>query len=405
MNSNTIHHADLVARALNQLPGDARQRVDAAVAADPALQTELERISQHLLLYDHATAAPAAPAFDRLAARLDAEGEQPADPADLPRPAGGSRRSLWIGAAAAAVLTALLFAGALTRDPPATAWVEARLGPGVEVVRDGARLLRVPVGSERALSLRARDWVLAERPAELQLTGRVRTVLDGGATLRIDGPHEVSLREGRAWFEVEPGSFRVETPRGTVEVLGTAFEVDLTGTGLAVRVAEGTVRVGAQTVPAGFALERGNVRAGRSRPAAWFRTPRITLGHRGDGEVLAGAPLELDIGFANDGYVPIRAGGPTGLLSPLRIEVWRLDGEGRRDGDALPLSIHAENVVSGASLLEPGRPVILVARETRTVAVRLRSPFRDAGTYRLRAWYGDDEGPTPSNLLDIEVRR
>jgi len=121
--------------------------------------------------------------------------------------------------------------------------------------------------------------------------------------------------------------------------------------------------------------------------------------------VRAGAPLEFDVGFANDGYVSVEAGGSSGLLSPLRVELWRVGDTGERQGDALPLTIHAENVVSGGNLLEPGQPVILVARETRTLSVRLLSPFSEPGTYRLRAWYGDDEGRTPSNLLEIEVRR
>ncbi len=55
---------------------------------------------------------------------------------------------------------------------------------------------------------------------------------------------EVELNSGQAFFKVEEGEkFTVETERGEVEVLGTSFDVDLSGGGLKVACKTGKVRV------------------------------------------------------------------------------------------------------------------------------------------------------------------
>jgi FecR-like protein len=89
--------------------------------------------------------------------------------------------------------------------------------------------------------------VLASERREVELGRRALAVLEAGAELRWRGPR-VTQTSGAVFYRVEPGElFRVETPGGAVEVLGTCFSVALEpGAGKAsmrVGVYEGRVRV------------------------------------------------------------------------------------------------------------------------------------------------------------------
>jgi len=100
----------------------------------------------------------------------------------------------------------------------------------------------------------ARGRHLARERAEVELGRRAVAVLEAGAELSWSGAR-VTQASGAVFYRVEPGEvFRVDTPSGAVEVLGTCFSIALqAGTGapsMRVAVYEGRVRMlaGAQSL-------------------------------------------------------------------------------------------------------------------------------------------------------------
>jgi len=99
--------------------------------------------------------------------------------------------------------------------------------------------------------------------AEVVLKDNTKVTLNDGSTLDYEQFIENEARnvslEGEAYFEVVPGNkFKVTTENGTVEVLGTAFNVRDWGSGLIVECFEGKVAVRTPNVqrelPAGEAV-------------------------------------------------------------------------------------------------------------------------------------------------------
>ena len=93
--------------------------------------------------------------------------------------------------------------------------------------------------------------LLARERAEVALGRRAVAVLEAGAELRWRGPR-VTQTSGAVFYRVEPGAvFRVDTPSGAVEVLGTCFSIALEPAAaersMRVAVYEGRVRVLAGT--------------------------------------------------------------------------------------------------------------------------------------------------------------
>ena len=413
----TLSHDLLVLRALDQVAPTERDEIDAQLAADPEARQRYEQIAQHLALYDAMPEAPKPPAFSQVLARLETTpAERPAR-ADRPRLAApsGTRRVLALGACAAALVVAtfILIArpdsdinGNGGVEVPALLdhlWLAAR-GPGIEFrvpESAGARIDNSPQGV-RSTMLPPDSVVTATRePARVELGDRIAVTLDRASPLQLKQTGVLRLEAGRAYFDVQPGDLRIETPYGAVEVVGTAFEIDLRLGALAVRVEEGVVRVGDQRIEAGQALESGRMAALQEDIGQWFRSPLLLL-TRGPGELRPGAPLRFDLTFGNPALVELRGPGPEGWLTALSAEIWEAGSPQQR----LTLSLHEENLVRGQDLLEPGRPLVLEAGTRRTLGLQLRSPIPRPGNWRLRVWYRPAEGraQVPSDVLELEVR-
>ncbi len=396
-----IRHADLVARALGQLEGPQRVAVDAAIAADADVKRRFEEVSSHLLLYDRLPDAPPAPSFARIEAALDkamgSKSLSSKSSATSQRSGyeaqGAAPTTAWPSwsapgafAAAAVVMLGLFIAGVFepriepTSDPEAAT---IALGEGIS---------------------REREMYMADAPAEMRLGDRIRMVLDGGARVEIESPNRVRLLAGgRAYFEVGPGPFFVGTPQGDVEVLGTAFEVDVRDE-LGVAVAEGNVRVAGNALGGGIVLAAGKrLVDGRvepatngHRPGIWFLQPRVTLRQAKSGAVAVGARARLVLTLENPGYVemrtPIKAG-----TSAVFIDFTGPDGS---SGTA----VLPGNVVSGGTLPQPGGAVILGPRKALPFTVELDSPFTKPGLWRCKALFHSAEGRIVSPEIEIEVR-
>ncbi|NIA16393.1 MAG: hypothetical protein GWP08_20220 [Nitrospiraceae bacterium] len=79
----------------------------------------------------------------------------------------------------------------------------------------------------------------------LTLRGPTRVKIAENTSLRIVDDREVQLEAGRIWLHVSPSErrFRVDTPIGEVDVLGTTLDVEVEGEQTVVTVRKGTVRV------------------------------------------------------------------------------------------------------------------------------------------------------------------
>ncbi len=442
-----IGQPDLVARALGALPDDAnaglteagltkagltKGQVDAALAADPALRKAYDAIAAHLLVYDRLPPAPPAPPFARLAAALDAEAATPsaeATPPDLhvlrlqdgtrrrsaavKQPAPRARRLRMVALAAAAILAGILLWQPSTDDaPPRIAIVP---GDGIELVRTG-EALPAPAHAER--TVRAGDVLHCRQPAEVRLAERIRIVLDSDARLRVEGPAAVTLEAGRAWFEVEPGAFSVRTAHGSVEVLGTAFEVDVRAGDLVVGVAHGAVRAraalqrsageAADGASARVAIRSATIRtgerlvAGRVGPAPfaageWFGRPRLRVTEAA--ATLHGV-LRLTLVMDNPSRVAVPLRGPSESRHALWLHL--------EDAQGLPvreLPLLESNLLTGADLLQPGLREDLAPGAKKTLTVEIPAPFGSTGTYLCRALYRPAGRPgVLSDALRVEVR-
>lgn len=159
------------------------------------------------------------------------------------------RRWTWALGLAAAVV--LVFTVMTYRVAPAPVGVVGYVEGVMSVCQAGATSaalgstpLHKRAGIETATDAQGAIY-LRERDAWWYVHGETRG--------RLDSQRVVALYEGLSWFEVAPGKgpFEVETPHGTVRVLGTSFGVSVDETGLKVTVARGRVAVGTSVVGGG----------------------------------------------------------------------------------------------------------------------------------------------------------
>lgn len=172
---------------------------------------------------DHAALAPELALSPGFAEKVLARTRAVSAPAA--KGARGSVVALWMSAAAAI----LVMAGGLwqhQRAPIGTLMLGAHEGEAREL-RRGTQL-----GGEEAVTA--------------TLDGsRIHMILAAGSHAELASAEEVRLADGQSWFHVEPksGPFAVETPQGTVRVVGTIFGVSFEDGKLAVEVQRGAVRV------------------------------------------------------------------------------------------------------------------------------------------------------------------
>lgn len=404
--SRPVRHADLVARALGQLAGAELERVDAALEQSATLRQQFEEIAGHLLQYDNLPPAPSAPAFERLANALDADTARDTSAADLgvlrlqsaEHPAPRLTLRPWIAAAAAAaVLVALFVWRPWQPDGQGGPGLHVVAGRGLTLVRDGVAL---PTPAHARLAIQAGDVLRCEAAAEARLGERVRLVLDGGGSLRIDANDAVTLERGRAWFEVTPGAFEVRTTHGPVRVLGTAFEVDVREEALVVAVGHGRVAASGVEIRTGERLEGGVVHADARPAGAWFRRPALRLEHDGQSPHPLGTELSLRVVFHNPGQVPLVLPGPSAGRTALWISFETESGRILRE-----LPVLEANVIRGRDLLREGAGVALEAGSQRALTLKILPPVGSPGAYRCRALYRPAGQPgVLSTPLDVEVR-
>jgi hypothetical protein len=159
---------------------------------------------------------------------------------------GPTRRWRWVGIAAAVGLLAA-----------AVAWFVARPADESIVVgnlarfSDGSIEVRSWVFGHRTLqvgdALRVGDALTARGPTLLTLArgGTLRIV--GGTTLGVTGPMQLSFERGLLYVDMPPGSpttnpLRVTSRAGTVEHVGTEFEIMSGDQSVRIRVREGQIR-------------------------------------------------------------------------------------------------------------------------------------------------------------------
>lgn len=208
----------------------AREDLARALDESPALEQIVERIRAERADFEEAWAAHA----DALETPSDAESAA-SEAASAGREAGRTDRAprsprsressaarRWTGRLAMAALVALIAVAALLL------WPEASPTTTVTVADGATRVVTLDDGSTVRLAGPARLAYPTDRPD--------------------DAPRRVTLREGRAFFDVPRGgdgsSFVVETPTATATVLGTQFGVMTAADTTEVVLASGSVRVG-----------------------------------------------------------------------------------------------------------------------------------------------------------------
>lgn len=232
-------HRDLIARAvLGDLTVEESSCLADLCRAEPAVAEELARQveAERLLALSHLPAEPGLFAAE-LVQRLST-GDHGADQA-----ASGVvlriRRRQWTRrlSALAASLAAM-----------------AVVGWGVASLRPSARVLRVESASWTGPSLQAGQAlrgggrvVLAQGMVELRFARGSRVLVEGPADFEVRGRSSGFLHQGRAVADVpeQDHGFIIDSPRGRVVDLGTAFGVSVDDSGSTeVHVIEGRVRAG-----------------------------------------------------------------------------------------------------------------------------------------------------------------
>lgn len=230
-------HAGALTPGERALADTNRARLDAVIAAHPALADVVRRIQADADAFEAAWAglAEAAPAPPRRTSRAFGRTDRAAQPADR-----SARRALRYAARTGVALTALLFltvAGLLMQRDRALVTVETGVGEMREVTLAG--------GSVRLMEGSRLVYVHPDRRPLL----RARTQL-----------------EGAAYFDVEPSDrgLRIETPTALTSVLGTTFGLRASRSETEVIVEDGVVTLASLEAPG----QPVRVRAGeRSRAA------------------------------------------------------------------------------------------------------------------------------------------
>jgi hypothetical protein len=178
-------------------------------------------------------------------ARIRAATEQEWQKASGSRPKSTiSRRALWGSLAAAVALLAFLIASYVTPRADSTNFgIIARLDGGDANAR--FRLVR-----RRALhvgdTVQTGDDLVAHGPVLISLSGGGTLRIAPDTVVEITGESQARLRRGQVYVDLPPGSsshgpFRILTHDGTIEHVGTAFEVLENDEVMRLRVREGRV--------------------------------------------------------------------------------------------------------------------------------------------------------------------
>ena len=366
----TVTDADLIALALGHAAPAERERLEAWVAAEPLRRARYGAIRDHLARYETLTLDEGAPPLPFRATL----------PSPAARPAAARRPLV---AAAGVLLLAVVLVWANRPFAPA---VPFRAGPGL-LVLDGDGVA-VPVTGPLAAGTR----VTTRMVTDIGLGPRGRVMLDEGGVLELTSRTDVSLREGRAFFDLGPGAFTVHTPLGDVEVLGTAFEVDVGATDLAVAVERGRVRAAGHLLEAGEQLRAGVVERGPTVLGAFFRRPVLRVA--APPQVRAGHPAALTLELANPTGLALVVVPPDDVVASVWLTIRGPQGEVRD----LALDGVAESW-RGADADDR-----LEAGETRRAPVTLPNAFPEPGRYRCRAMYRPrGEAPVVSAEFLLEV--
>lgn len=82
----------------------------------------------------------------------------------------------------------------------------------------------------------------------IELDNGVRVYVDARSRLQFNGPKQIALHVGRAYFDVPKGTdgFTVTLPHGEVRVIGTAFAIEIKPENSQVTVSRGVVEVSNQ---------------------------------------------------------------------------------------------------------------------------------------------------------------
>jgi ferric-dicitrate binding protein FerR (iron transport regulator) len=155
-----------------------------------------------------------------------------------------SRRALWGSLAAAAAVLAFLLVWYIL--PPAGSTNFGMIARS----NVGAANVRFQLVRQRALqtgdSVRTGDKLIAHGPVLISLAGGGTLRIAADTVLEITGEAQARLLRGQVYVDLPPGSsaehpFRIVTREGTIEHVGTAFEVLENDRIMRLRVREGRV--------------------------------------------------------------------------------------------------------------------------------------------------------------------
>jgi ferric-dicitrate binding protein FerR (iron transport regulator) len=182
------------------------------------------------------------------------------------RRAVSQRRSWFYGLATAAGLAAVSVVGIVvqTEAKPAVIGTVARLGSGDLAAHwSMIRSRQLHVGDP----VRVGDALSAGAAVLVSLNGGGTLRVAAGASVEVTSPRELALRQGMVYLDTPPGmapsdGIRIMTRAGSVEHLGTEFEVVSDAREVRIRVREGKVRLtgagGAVTAIEGTELVAGS---------------------------------------------------------------------------------------------------------------------------------------------------
>jgi hypothetical protein len=140
----------------------------------------------------------------------------------------------WVWASAALLLALIVGIGLSDRNAGGIVYMAGNVqiqseGADSKTLRPGARI-QVQEGGQAMLSLDGE---------------RIDLFLKEGTDLTVNSKEQVRLEKGDLWVRVDPnsGHFGIETPQGTIQVVGTTFGVSVNESGTTVEIAEGKLEV------------------------------------------------------------------------------------------------------------------------------------------------------------------
>jgi hypothetical protein len=209
-------------------------------------------------------------------------------------------RLRWIAFAAAAALGAATVVLLMTRNPDQTIAIGS-----LSKANDGGLEVDTGLFRHRILeargALRAGDRLTARGAALITLARGGSLRVAAGTQLELTTPAKVSLERGLIYLEIPPGApanpVRITTRNGTIEHVGTEFEVMSDDRAVRIRVREGRIRFHIQSTmvvaDAGTELLATSGNAVSSRPIDtygrdWLWTTTLAPDYEIEGQPLIG---------------------------------------------------------------------------------------------------------------------